>query len=374
MSPESSTESLNVALGDRAYPIHIGGRVLDRAGDLLGPLLPAPRAVLVTDSHVAATAHPERIERSLRAAGLAVQRIVVVPGEGSKSFERLEWLVGQILTQGVDRKTALIALGGGVIGDLGGFAAAITLRGLPFVQVPTSLLAQVDSSVGGKTGINTAHGKNLVGSFHQPLAVLIDVDTLNDLPERELRSGYAEIIKHGAIADAAYFAWLERHAAAMLAGDQALRIEAIRRSVEIKAGVVAKDERETSGERALLNFGHTFGHAYEALAGYGDRLLHGEAVALGMVKAARLSTLLGHAPAEAADRLEAHLAELGIATSPRRIRNEGFAVDALLLAMGRDKKAEAGTVRFVLWRGVGDAFLTARVDPASLETVLRDDR
>ncbi|MEZ5904462.1 MAG: hypothetical protein R3C69_04905 [Geminicoccaceae bacterium] len=175
------------------------------------------------------------------------------------------------------------------------------------------------------------------------------------------------------MADAAYFAWLERHAAAMLAGDQELRVQAIRRSVEIKAAVVARDERETSGERALLNFGHTFGHAYEALAGYGDRLLHGEAVAIGMVKAARLSTLLGHAPAEAARRLEAHLATLGIATSPRRIRNEGFAVDALLAAMGRDKKAEAGTVRFVLWHDVGEAFLTAAVDPATLDTVLQDD-
>ncbi|MCB1991549.1 MAG: 3-dehydroquinate synthase, partial [Geminicoccaceae bacterium] len=266
MSPERLPEGLEVALGDRAYPIHIGGGLLDRAGEILGPLLPAPRAVLVTDSHVAATAHADRLEGSLRTAGIAVQRIVVPPGEGSKSFERLSWLVERILVGGVDRKTALVALGGGVIGDLAGFAAAITLRGLPFVQVPTSLLAQVDSSVGGKTGINTPQGKNLVGAFHQPLAVLIDVDTLNDLPERELRAGYAEIIKHGAIADAAYFAWLERHAAAMLAGDQALRVEAIRRSVEIKAAVVARDERETSGERALLNFGHTFGHAYEAVA------------------------------------------------------------------------------------------------------------
>jgi 3-dehydroquinate synthase len=373
MSPERLPEGLEVALGDRAYPIHIGGGLLDRAGEILGPLLPAPRAVLVTDSHVAATAHADRLEGSLRTAGIAVQRIVVPPGEGSKSFERLAWLVERILLGGVDRKTALVALGGGVIGDLAGFAAAITLRGLPFVQVPTSLLAQVDSSVGGKTGINTPQGKNLVGAFHQPLAVLIDVDTLNDLPERELRAGYAEIIKHGAIADAAYFAWLERHAAAMLAGDQALRVEAIRRSVEIKAAVVARDERETSGERALLNFGHTFGHAYEAVAGYGGGLLHGEAVAIGMVKAARLSTRLGHAPAEAAERLEAHLEALGIATSPRRIRNEGFAVDALLAAMGRDKKAEAGTVRFVLWRQVGEAFLTARVDPATLDAVLQDD-
>ncbi len=373
MSPESPAASLEVALGDRAYPIHIGGGLLDRAGDLLAPLLPAPRAFVVTDSHVAMTPHLERLERALEAAGIGVRRIVVVPGESSKSFERLEWLVGQVLAAGVDRKSTLVALGGGVIGDLAGFAAAITLRGLPFVQVPTSLLAQVDSSVGGKTGINTSHGKNLVGAFHQPLAVLIDVDTLGDLPERELRAGYAEIIKHGAIADAAYFAWLERHAAAMLAGDRTLRIEAIRRSVEIKAAVVARDERETSGLRALLNFGHTFGHAYEALTGYSDRLLHGEAVALGMVKAARLSTLLGHAPAEAARRLEAHLAELGIATSPRRIRNEGFAVPALLEAMGRDKKAEAGRLRFVLWRGVGDAFIAADIDPAALEAVLRDD-
>jgi len=364
---------LVVELAERRYPIHIESGLLDRAGTVLGPLLPRPLVLLVTDANVAVTPHLGRLEDALAVAAIEVRRLVVAPGEGSKSLQAYGRLVEAMLATGIDRQTTVLALGGGVIGDLAGFAAATALRGLPFVQVPTTLLAQVDSSVGGKTGINSAHGKNLIGAFHQPVAVLIDVDVLQDLPERELKAGYAEVIKHGCLADADYFAWLEANAAAMLAGDPALRMQAIRRSVEIKAAVVAADERETTGRRALLNFGHTFAHAYEALTGYGDRLLHGEAVALGMVKAARLSAALGLAREADAARLEAHLSSLDIATEPRRLLNRGFPVDALIETMTRDKKAEAGALRFVLWHGIGNAFLTGGVDLATLRAILAAD-
>jgi 3-dehydroquinate synthase len=382
MSPEAqlsaraaaeTTEPLVVQLGDRRYPIHVASGLLDRAGAILAPLLPRPLVLLVTDTNVALTPHLGRLEASLASAGIEARRLVVVPGESSKSLDSYARLIEAMLATGIDRKTTVLALGGGVVGDLAGFAAATALRGLPFVQVPTSLLAQVDSSVGGKTGINSAHGKNLIGAFHQPVAVLIDVDVLDDLPTRELKAGYAEVIKHACLADADYFAWLEANAAAMLAGDPGLRMQAIRWSVAIKAAVVAEDERETTGRRALLNFGHTFAHAYEALTGYGDRLLHGEAVALGMVKAARLSAALGHAPSADTERLEAHLERLGIATELRRLLNQAFPVEAMIEAMTRDKKAEAGALRFVLWRGVGDAFLTGGVDPALLRGLLATD-
>lgn len=373
MSPDTRPAPVIVELGERRYPIHIASGLLAEAGELLAPLLPRPLVLLVTDGNVAATPHPERLATALAGRGVEVRRFVVAPGEGSKSLAAYGRLSEEILSSGIDRKTTVVALGGGVIGDLAGFVAATALRGLPFVQVPTTLLAQVDSSVGGKTGINSTVGKNLIGAFYQPLAVLIDVDVLNDLPERELRAGYGEVIKHAAILDADYFAWLEAHAAAMLGGDADLRIEAIRRSVEIKAAVVAADERETSGRRALLNFGHTFAHAYEALTGYSDRLLHGEAVALGMVKAARLSATLGLAPMADADRLAAHLASLDIAVSPRHLTNRAFAVDDVLMAMRRDKKADAGAIRFVLWHSVGAAFFSGPIDEDAVRVVLADD-
>ena len=370
---QTGDQPLMVELAERRYPVHIASGTLDRAGTLLAPLLPRPVVLLVTDTNVAATPHLTRIETALLAADIEIRRFVVAPGESSKSLEGYGQLVEAMLATGIDRSCTVLALGGGVIGDLAGFCAATVLRGLPFVQVPTTLLAQVDSSVGGKTGINSAHGKNLIGAFHQPLAVLIDVDVLDDLPERELKAGYAEVIKHGCLADAGYFAWLEANAAAMLAGDRGLRMQAIRRSVEIKAAIVAEDERETSGRRALLNFGHTFAHAYEALTGYGDRLLHGEAVALGMVKAARLSAATGKAASSDQHRLETHLEALGIATDPRRLLNHAFPVEAVVDAMTRDKKAEAGALRFVLWRRIGDAFLTGDVDATKLHDVLAAD-
>ena len=353
MSPERLPEGLEVALGDRAYPIHIGGGLLDRAGEILGPLLPAPRAVLVTDSHVAATAHADRLEGSLRTAGIAVQRIVVPPGEGSKSFERLSWLVERILVGGVDRKTALVALGGGVIGDLAGFAAAITLRGLPFVQVPTSLLAQVDSSVGGKTGINTPQGKNLIGAFHQPSLVLADTDALSTLPAREMRAGYAEVAKYGLLGDAAFFDWLEKHWQSVFGNDPASLTEAIVVSITAKARIVERDETET-GERMLLNLGHTFGHALEAWAGYSSRLLHGEAIAVGMTQAARFSEERGLCPAGTAARIERHLRSVGLPTRVAHIPGpDRPAPDALFALMQQDKKVQGGQLTLILLRGIG---------------------
>jgi 3-dehydroquinate synthase len=356
-----SAATLNVALGARSYPIEIGTGLIARAGALLRPHLPGPRVIVVSDRHVAAAGWTTRLAAGLDAGGIGHATVLVEPGEASKGWAGLQHVVESILAQRPDRKTAVVALGGGVIGDLAGFAAAVTLRGLPFVQIPTSLLAQVDSSVGGKTGINSALGKNLIGAFHQPRAVLIDTATLATLPPRELRAGYAEIVKHGLIADAELLAWLEARGTALLAGDDAAAQHAIRRSCEIKAAVVERDEHETLGLRATLNFGHTFGHAYEALCGYSDRLLHGEAVALGLVQATELSVRLGLLDPAATGRVRDHLAASGLAVDPTRVRAEGFPAEAMLAAMGRDKKAEGGTLAFVLLRRVGEAFLSRTV-------------
>jgi 3-dehydroquinate synthase len=363
---------LEVALGERGYDILIGREVLERAGSAIGERLGRRPLVLVVDGNLRRTAHPARLAASLRAAGLAFSELEVAPGEGSKRWQALIDLVGRLLDLGIDRRTAVVAMGGGVVGDLAGFAAAITLRGLDLVQVPTTLLSQVDSSIGGKTGINTPHGKNLVGAFHQPRLVLVDTATLDDLPARELKAGYAEVVKHAFIRDSRFFDWLDEHGPALLAGDPAARAEAIRRSLAIKAAVVAADERETTGERALLNLGHTFAHAFEALAGYGERLLHGEAVSLGMVKAFRLSAALGHCPAEDVARATGHLERLGL---PIRLGAHlpGVGADAALAAMRSDKKAAAGRLAFVLCRRIGDAFLTRDVPEEALRAVLQGD-
>lgn len=365
---------LRVGLGERSYDVAIGGGILDRAGDLLAPVLSPDRpAVIVTDANLAGTGHPRRLERALGAAGTPVRRVVLPAGEASKSWGMLERLVDDLLGHGVERGTVVLALGGGVIGDLAGFAAAITLRGLDHVQIPTTLLSQVDSAVGGKTGINTDRGKNLVGSFHQPRAVLIDTDVLEGLPERELKAGYAEVVKYAFIKDAAFFAWLEEHGPAVLAREAGALSLAIHRSLEIKAAVVAADERELTGERALLNFGHTFAHAYEALAGYDGGLLHGEAVGIGMARAFALSARLGHCNPAEADRATAHLRRLGLPTRTAGISNRSFEVDRLLDAMGRDKKVAGGRVRFVLARGIGAAFTSADVPETELRAVLAWD-
>jgi len=370
--PDTACEPrrIDVALGKRSYPIWVGAGLLDRAGERLGPLLALPRVLLVTDETLIATGHVERLERSLTAAGIALHRLVVPAGERSKSMTVLGDLLERMLALGVERKMTVIALGGGVIGDLAGFAAAVLLRGVDFVQIPTTLLAQVDSAVGGKTGINARAGKNLIGAFHQPRAVLIDTSVLDTLPRRELGAGYAEVVKYGCILDLSFFEWLQTGAAGLLAGDEEARVWAICRSLEIKAEVVAQDEHETTGHRALLNFGHTFAHAYENIAGYGGTLLHGEAVSVGTVQAARLSAALGHAPEGDAERLRAHLDSLGMPTEPRHLREEGFKADAVLEAMSRDKKVEGGRLTFVLWRGIGRAFVDRTVPIDALEALL----
>ena len=367
------TEQLQVSLGERSYTITVGAGLLDRADELLPPLIPLRRTVVVTDENLAATAHPRRLEAALERAGIAARTVVLPPGEGTKSWPFLERLVEELLAFGVERRSVVVALGGGVIGDLVGFAAATTLRGIDFIQMPTTLLAQVDSAVGGKTGINSRHGKNLVGAFHQPRAVLIDTDVLGGLPLRELRAGYAEVVKYGLIRDAAFFAWLEEHGPALLAGDAPARAHAIRRSLEVKAVIVGADERETKGERALLNLGHTFAHAYEAIAGYDGGLLHGEAVAIGMVKAFALSVRLGHCALGELERVRAHLLRLGLPTRLAAVSNRPFPPDELLAAMGRDKKVEDAKLRFVLARRIGDAFTSAEVPLPVLREVLAED-
>ncbi|WP_027132978.1 3-dehydroquinate synthase [Geminicoccus roseus] len=364
------TRTVHVPLGTRAYDVKIGAGLLDRAGHEIRELLPSRRLVVVTDEAMAGTPHLARLEASLAEAGLSFRTVTVPQGEGSKSWAVLERVCEAVLEPGIDRKTAILALGGGVVGDLAGFAASILLRGLPFVQAPTTLLAQVDSSVGGKTGINARSGKNLVGAFHQPRVVLIDPTTLDTLPVRELRAGYAEVAKYGLIRDEAFFAWLEEHGQGVIDGDQEARTHAIERSCTLKAEIVGDDEFETKGGRALLNFGHTFAHAYENLSGYGGRLLHGEAVGIGMVQATELSVRSGHLPAGSTSRVRRHLQSLGLKVSPGEVTNQGFAADAMLTAMRRDKKTTDGTINFVLLRRLGEAFTSSAVDPDVLRELL----
>jgi shikimate kinase/3-dehydroquinate synthase len=363
-----------VHLAERSYEILVGAGLLDRAGALAVPVMPRRRAVIIADSAVHAL-HGARLEAALAATGIEGRTIPVPPGEGSKGFPTLTEVIGRMLAGGIDRRTTVFALGGGVVGDLAGFAAAIALRGLPFVQVPTTLLAQVDSSVGGKTGINTEHGKNLVGAFHQPRLVLCDTATLATLPPRELRAGYAEVVKYGLIDDPAFFAWCEAHGAALLAGDAELQAEAVARACRAKARVVEDDEREEKpeGGRALLNLGHTFAHALEAEAGYDGRtLLHGEAVAIGMALAFRFSVRLGLCEAEEAERVAAHLAAAGLATSLRET-NRRWPAERLIGHMRRDKKAEAGSLAFILVRGIGQAFVSRDVPEAELRAFLAEE-
>ena len=364
----TQAQQLVVELGARSYDIVIGSGLLGRAGREIAPVLRRPHAIVITDRHLAGTPHLSTLERSLEAAGIAHRRIVLPPGETAKSMAQLGELLDGLFDLGIDRATTIVAFGGGVVGDLAGFAAAIALRGIDYVQVPTTLLAQVDSAVGGKTGINTRHGKNLVGAFQQPRLVLADVAVLGTLPARELRAGYAEVVKYGLIDRPDFFDWLEARGREVLDGDPAAQQHAVVESCRAKAAMVAADERE-AGARALLNLGHTFAHALEAACGYGDELLHGEAVALGLVLAFDLSVRLGLCPAADADRVRAHLGGVGLPTTLGAIRSEGFAADALLGPMTRDKKAKAGRPRFVLTRGIGRAFADVEVDPAQLEAL-----
>jgi len=357
-----------VDLGARSYEVSIGPRLLPDAGRRIAAALPGARCGIVTDDNVAEL-HLPALERSLSEVGIDAGSIVLPAGEASKSFSQLAPLCEKLLQLGLERGDAVVALGGGVIGDLAGFAAAIMRRGVRLVQIPTSLLAQVDSSVGGKTGINTAQGKNLVGSFHQPALVLADTDLLTTLPARQLRAGYGEVAKYGLLGDAAFFGWLESNWKSVFGNDPAAMTRAIEISCKAKAEIVARDERE-AGERALLNLGHTFGHALEAWTGYGDRLLHGEGVAIGMVLAFRLSEQLGHCPAGTSARVAAHLKAVGL---PTRIADiPGGPADAAILIshMRQDKKVVQGQLTLILTRGIGEAFMTRELGAEELQAFL----
>ena len=352
---------VTVALGDRTYGIHVGRGLLSRAADLFLPVLKQPRVFIVTDSNVALL-YLDPLTETLSVAGIQVGHVVVPAGEASKDFAQLARVLDTMLAAKCERTTMIVALGGGVVGDLAGFAASILLRGVDFVQVPTTLLAQVDSSVGGKTGINTGAGKNLVGAFHQPRLVLADTDALVTLSKRQLLAGYAEIVKYGLLGDADFWAWLEKNGPNAIAEtDHDILRQCITASCRAKANIVAADEKE-SGARALLNLGHTFGHALEAELGYGDGLLHGEGVSIGMVMAFDLSVRLGLCPPKDLERVRTHFAAAGLpATPPKHGRGAALSADKLLGHMAQDKKVKDGAVTFVLVQGIGKAFLTADV-------------
>jgi 3-dehydroquinate synthase len=349
---------IDVALGALSHAVEIRSGLLDEAGAALAPFARDGRIVAVSDDHVWAAQGAR-----LAASGLEIVPVLVRPGEASKSWASLEALTERLIALGVERGDTILAFGGGMIGDLAGFAASVLKRGCGLVQVPTSLLAQVDSSVGGKTGINSASGKNLVGAFHQPKRVLIDPSALDTLPARELRAGYAEIVKYGLIGDAGFFRWCEAQGAALLAGDPEARLHAIATCVRAKAAIVAGDPAETRGRRALLNLGHTFAHALEAETGFDLR--HGEAVAIGLVLAFRLSAARGLCDAAEAERVEAHLASVGLPT-----RAQGVDAAALADRMASDKKAEGGRITLVLARRIGEALLDRSVEPAEIRAFL----
>jgi 3-dehydroquinate synthase len=367
----SDPVTVDVALGERAYDIVIGRGVLASLGARVAALRPGARVAIVTDEHVA-THWLRKTEASLQGAGIATSRIIVDEGEVSKSYEGLEYVCEELIAAKVERNDLVVALGGGVVGDLAGFAAAILRRGVDFVQVPTSLLAQVDSSVGGKTGINSPHGKNLVGAFHQPVLVVADTAVLDTLSPRQFRAGYAEVAKYGVLGDEAFFTWLEANHADIVAGGAA-REHAIATSCRAKAAIVMRDERE-NGERALLNLGHTFGHALEAATGFSDRLFHGEGVAIGMVLAAEFSAQLGMVAEADALRVKHHLAAVGLPTHLQDIAGftqEKFTADALMTLMAQDKKVKRGKLTFILLEAVGRAVIAPDVEPSLVRDFLQ---
>lgn len=355
------TLTVPVTLGERSYDIHIGAGALADCGARIAEVSGTFSTALpvVTDENVSKL-HYAAVEESLRAAGFMPEPIVLPPGEHTKSFAYLERLLDRLLELEIERSGLIVAFGGGVIGDLTGFAAGILKRGVAFAQIPTTLLAQVDSSVGGKTAIDTKHGKNLIGVFHQPKIVIADTDVLWSLPKRELLSGYAEVAKYGLLGDLEFFDWLEANASTALAGDKAAMTHAVAHSCKMKADIVARDERE-SGERALLNLGHTFGHALEAHLGYSEILTHGEAVALGCVLAFKLSVVLGHCRAEDALRVAKHLSSLGFKTSLQELGDARPAPEDLLAHIRHDKKNKGGRMTFILAERIGKAFITSDV-------------
>lgn len=359
-----------VDLGTRSYEVRIGEGLIARAGAEIAPLLRRKRVAIVTDAALVPQ-HLPALTAALEAEGIAVSSLALPSGEATKCWAELARVTEWLLEQKVERRDLVLAFGGGVIGDLVGFAAAILRRGVRFVQLPTTLLAQVDSSVGGKTGINSVHGKNLIGAFHQPSLVLADIGVLETLPDRDFLSGYGEVVKYGLLGDAGFFDWLEGQGPAMRHGDRAARLHAVTRSVEMKAGIVSRDETE-EGERALLNLGHTFCHALEKATGYSDRLLHGEGVAIGCALAFELSARLGLCPQEEPSRVRAHLVDMGMKTDLADIPGDLPGAEDLLALMAQDKKVVDGRLRFVLARGIGQAFVAEDV-PGDLVRKLLDD-
>jgi 3-dehydroquinate synthase len=363
--------AVSVGLGARGYDVLIGQGLIDGAGGHIAPLLKRKRLAVVVDETVSSL-HGERLRRALEAAGVETHFLAIPPGEASKSFAGLADVTDRLLALELDRGDMIAAFGGGVVGDLAGFAAAIYKRGIDFVQIPTTLLAQVDSSVGGKTAIDTPRGKNLIGAFHQPRLVLADLGVLDTLPAREMRAGYAEVIKYGLLGDFAFFEWLEQNGPAVVAREPQALAHAIARSVEMKAEIVAEDERE-AGRRALLNLGHTFGHALEAEFGFDDALLHGEAVALGCAQAFRFSAFLGLVSSQEALRAERGVAAAGLPVRLNEIGPETLSADRLIGHMMQDKKAEGGRMTLVLARGIGQAFTAKDVDGGSLRKFLIEE-
>ncbi len=370
---QAATERLRVALAERSYDILVGPGLIENAGAAMLPLLRRRQAIIVTDEQVARH-HLPALRRSLDGQDIANHAIVLPAGESTKALAHFGQLVDDVLACGIERATMLIALGGGVVGDITGFAAATLLRGIDFVQIPTTLLAQVDSSVGGKTAINTRAGKNLVGAFYQPRLVLADTASLATLPRREVRAGYGEIVKYGLIRDAKFFEWLETEGRAVCDLEAAALTRAVMVSCRMKAEIVQADERETGDDRALLNFGHTFGHALEAETGFGDRLLHGEAVALGMVLAFDFAVRLGLASGQEAHRVRQHLAASGLPTTLAEIGLSGDAADRLLAHMGKDKKVRDGAITLIMPRRIGDCFVMRDAPRERLQEFLSDAR
>jgi 3-dehydroquinate synthase len=363
-------QTVNVELGERSYDVEIGPDLLEQAGTRIAPLLHRPKLAVVTDENVGAL-HLDGLRDGLASAGIEMTSLTLPAGEATKSWPHFERTVEWLLAEKVERRDVVVALGGGVIGDLVGFAAAVLRRGVRFVQIPTSLLAQVDSSVGGKTGINAPQGKNLIGAFHQPSLVLADTSVLGTMTQRDFLSGYGEVVKYGLLGDAAFFEWLEASGTDVSGGDMAARVRAVTRSVQMKADIVARDETE-QGDRALLNLGHTFCHALEAATGYSDRLLHGEGVAIGCALAFELSSRLGLCSQEDPSRVRAHLRTMGMKTDLADIPGELPGAEALVDLMGQDKKVIDGQLRFILARGIGQAFVTSDVPRDAVISVLED--
>ncbi|NOX42093.1 MAG: 3-dehydroquinate synthase [Alphaproteobacteria bacterium] len=362
-------DTLHLDLGSRSYYVRIGLGLIDNAAREISDLLVRPKVVIITDETVAAL-HLDRLTAALTRDNIEVSSLSLPAGEATKNWRALEQTVEWLLAEKVERDDLVIAFGGGVIGDLTGFCAAILRRGVRFVQIPTTLLAQVDSSVGGKTGINSPKGKNLIGAFYQPARVLADIGVLDTLTPRDFIAGYGEVVKYGLLGSAAFFEWLETNGPALAAGDIDKRAYAVRRSCEMKAEIVARDEKE-HGERALLNLGHTFGHALEAATGYSSRLLHGEGVAIGSVLAFDLSQALGLCSQECPSRVRAHLRQMNMKTELSDIKGELPDAEGLLALMGQDKKVQAGKPRFILAREIGSSFMAEDVDETAVKTVLK---